>query len=138
MRTRRRAMPMEIPATSLEVRGFSGWPEFASEGVGVLGGGEGAGEEELGGEGAGEEELGGGAGEEELEGGGAGEEELGGGGGVDVVGGGGDTVEAIDEDGGAGGDIWPCRYDVCPGTLKRKTRKLVSEKFSSEGMAKYF
>jgi hypothetical protein len=136
---------MEIPATSLEVRGFSGWPEFASEGVGVLGGGEG--EEELG-EGGGKEELGGSGGKEELEGGGGGTEELGGGGGgteeleggggVDVVGGGGDTVEAIDEDGGAGGDIWPCRYDVCPGTLKRKTRKLVSEKFSSEGLAKYF
>ncbi len=100
---------MEIPATSIEVRGFNGWPEFASEGVGVLGGGEGTGEEELGG-----------------------------GEGVDVLGGGGDTVEAIDEDEGAGGDIWPCRYDVCPGTLKRKTRKLVSEKFSSEGLAKYF
>ena len=61
-----------------------------------------------------------------------------GGGGVDVVEDGGDTVEAIDEDEGDGGGIWPCRYDVCPGTLKRKTRKFVSEKFSSEGLAKYF
>ena len=110
-------MPMEMPATSAEERGFNDWPEFASEGLGVLGGGEGRGEEE----------LGGGGGKEEL-----------GGGGVDVVEGGGDTVEAIDEDEGDGGGIWPCRYDVCPGTLKRKTRKFVSEKFSSEGLAKYF